>query len=219
MAYSKPAYDDPLVDKVREYVKEYMSHYDGSHDYSHIQRVVNVAQYIHSQSPPTPSLDLRVVTLAALLHDVGDKKYLKPGEDASAMVRDVLLDLGAEEILAQRIQTICLGVSYSGEIRDPEKVQGLIDVHPELAVVQDADRLDAIGAVGIGRCFTFGGAKNRPMEDSLVHFDEKLLRIQGMMKTGPGRKLAAERSERLRLFKLWWNDEVAMPRRAMSPSR
>lgn len=200
---------DPLIKTVTNFVRDYMSNYDASHDFGHIQRVVGQAHYIYTKEVTTnPALDLQTVVLAGLLHDVGDRKYLKPGEDASTMVRQILLDKGASEELAQKVQTICLGVSYSSEIKDLAKVQDLIMAHPELAVVQDADRLDAIGAIGVGRCFTYGGAKTgRSMDDSIEHFEEKLLLIEDMMKTDTGRKLAKERSDRLRLFREWWRDE------------
>ncbi|KAL6880828.1 hypothetical protein J3F83DRAFT_719979 [Trichoderma novae-zelandiae] len=124
------------------------------------------------------------------------------------MVHATLLSLGASEELADRIQTICLGVSYTGEMKDPARVRDLIEEHPELAVVQDADRLDAIGAVGIGRAFTFGGAKGRALGDSIAHFDEKLLRLEGYMKTDVGREMARERTERMRLMQEWWRQET-----------
>lgn len=104
-------------------------------------------------------------------------------------------------------------MSYSKEIKDPERVRRLIGEHPELAVVQDADRLDAIGAVGLGRMFTFGGAKTgRPMGESMEHLDEKLLLLEGMMKTVEGRRLARERTQRLRTFKEWWGEEAGFGR-------
>ncbi|KAK8081919.1 hydrolase [Apiospora saccharicola] len=202
--------DGDLVASVTTFVKEYMSNYDGSHDFHHIQRVLGVSRYIYAHASNNETLDLQVIVLSALLHDVGDKKYLKPGEDASSLVHRLLLSLGADEQLAQKVQTICLGVSYSSEIKDPARVQDLIRVHPELAVVQDADRIDAIGAVGIGRCFTFGGTKpDRSMDDSIQHFEDKLVRIQGMMKTDTGKELAKQRTERLLQFRDWWNDEAA----------
>ncbi|KAF7563464.1 hypothetical protein G7046_g675 [Stylonectria norvegica] len=179
--------DDALIATVTAYIKVYMSSYDGSHDYSHIQRVVRLAQHIQQH---TPNTDPSIVTLSALLHDVGDKKYVKAGEDPARMVFDYLRSLGTAEALAEKIQAICLGVSYSSEIKDPQHVVDLIARHPELAVVQDADRLDAIGAVGIGRVFAFGGAKGRTLGQSMEHFDEKLLRLEGMMKTDEGRRLA-----------------------------
>ena len=199
--------DDALVAKVTAYVKEYMANYDPSHDFHHIQRVLRLAQHIQST---TPSTSRDIVTLSALLHDVGDKKYLKPGEDSSRLVFDVLRSYGASEALAEKVQTICLGVSYSSEVKDPQKVVRLIEEHPELAVVQDADRLDAIGAVGIGRAFAFGGAKNRDMENTMEHFDEKLVRLEGMMKTERGRILARERTERIEKMMEWWKLETAV---------
>ncbi|KAL7963805.1 hypothetical protein V8C34DRAFT_300285 [Trichoderma compactum] len=203
---SSPLTVDPaLVAKVTDYIKVYMANYDPSHDYSHIKRVVHLAQTIQGQVPNT---DRDIVTLAALMHDVGDRKYLKPGEDASRMIFMALTSLGASEALADKIQTICLGVSYSSEIKDLARVRDLIKQHPELAVVQDADRLDAIGAVGIGRAFTFGGAKGRDLGDSIGHFEEKLLKLETMMKTDVGREMARERTERLRLMQEWWQQET-----------
>ncbi|EHK24279.1 uncharacterized protein TRIVIDRAFT_110651 [Trichoderma virens Gv29-8] len=203
---SSPITVDPaLIAKVTDYIKAYMANYDPSHDYSHIKRVVHLAQTIQAKVPNT---NRDIVTLAALMHDVGDRKYLKPGEDASRMIFTALTSLGAEEDLAEKIQTICLGVSYSSEIKDLARVQNLIKQHPELAVVQDADRLDAIGAVGIGRAFTFGGAKGRGLGDSIGHFEEKLLKLETMMKTDVGREMARERTERMRLMQEWWRQET-----------
>ncbi|KAH8699605.1 hypothetical protein BGZ61DRAFT_450989 [Ilyonectria robusta] len=197
--------DDALITQVTAYVERYMSNYDASHDFNHIQRVLRLSQHIQIH---TPNTSRPLVTLVALLHDVGDKKYVKPGEDASRMVYTYLRSLDVSESLAEAVQTICLGVSYSSEIKDPARVLALIDKHPELAVVQDADRLDAIGAVGIARTFAFGGAKSRTLENTMDHFDEKLLLLEGMMKTEEGRRLAKERTERLRLMKQWWEAET-----------
>jgi uncharacterized protein len=205
-----PIVDGKLVGSVTEYVKQYMANYDGSHDFNHIQRVLGLALHIHAHSPSSPPLDLQTIILSSLLHDVGDRKYLAAGEDASTLVYNLLLSYGADEQLAQKVQAICLGVSYSSEIKDPARVQTLIKEYPELAVVQDADRLDAIGAVGIGRCFTFGGARtSRPMDGTVQHFDDKLVRLVGMMKTDVGRQLAKERTDRLILFQQWWAEETA----------
>ena len=73
--------------------------------------------------------------------------------------------------------------------------------------MQDADRLDAIGAVGIGRTFSYGAARGKDMEETLRHFEEKLEKLQGMMKTAEGKRLARVRAERLRVFRGWWVDE------------
>ena len=83
---------------------------------------------------------------------------------------------------------------------------------PELAIVQDADRLDALGAVGIGRAFIYGGARPAPdegIEKAVHHFGEKLLRLEALMKTESGRTMARVRTARVRAFVEWWKDEMA----------
>ncbi|KAI1360204.1 HD domain-containing protein [Xylaria arbuscula] len=202
--------NEGLIASVTKYVEAYMANYDGSHDFHHIQRVLGLAKYIHAHADGAPERDPQVVILSALLHDVGDKKYLKPGEDASSLVNDLLISYGAPEELATKVQAVCLGVSYSSEIKDPARVQELIKVCPELAVVQDADRLDAIGGIGIGRVFTFTGARTKAsMDDSIQHFHDKLLKLQSMMKTDIGRQLAEERTQRMKEFLKWWGEESA----------
>jgi uncharacterized protein len=216
-----PPHNMTLIPKVTAFVEKYMSHYDGSHDFNHVRRVVGLAHLIYKEinaaleASLTPRMfdeeegyDLHVITLAALLHDVGDKKYLEPGQDGNTLVLSTLLSFGAPEDLAIKVQRIVLGVSYSSEVKDPAAVTALIQKYPELAIVQDADRLDAIGAVGIGRTFTYGGAKTaRSMDDTIDHFDVKLEKLEGMMKTDPGKRMAKQRTERLKTFKAWWAEE------------
>ena len=204
-----------LLSKVVPYVKEYMSHYDGSHDFAHIERVLGLAHLLRAQDPSR--YDATVVSLCALLHDVGDKKYLKPGQDATTAIRDVLLSLGADAELAEKVQGICSAVSYSSETSEggKDKVEEVIAKWPELEVVQDADRLDAIGAVGVARCWAFGGAKGRDLENGVRHFEEKLVRLEGMTKTRRGREMARERTERIREVRRWWQEEVEESRRGL----
>lgn len=206
--------DEALIQSTTLYVKEYMSHYDPSHDYSHIQRVLRLALLIlekesQSDAITRPLYDKTLLTLGALLHDVGDRKYLLPGQDSTTLVRDVLLERGCPTDLAIKVQDLVLHVSFSTEMKDPQKVSSKIASIPELAIVQDADRLDAIGAVGIARCFTFGGAKmsQRGLSGCVDHFEEKLELLEGMMKTETGKQLARERTERLKLFRGWWESE------------
>ncbi|KAK3327739.1 hypothetical protein B0T19DRAFT_441690 [Cercophora scortea] len=201
--------NDALVQAVTAHAKNFMRNYDASHGWDHIERVVGLSRYIYSHSANRASLDLRVIQLAALLHDVADRKYILPTENPETLIATILTTHGAPASLASKVQTICHGVSYSSEIKNPSRVAELVLLHPELAVVQDADRLDAIGAVGIARMFTFGGAKTgRDLAGSMEHLDEKLLRLEGMAKTEVGRKLARERTERLRVFRGWFVDEV-----------
>jgi uncharacterized protein len=210
-----------LIDRVVTHVERYMNQFDCSHDFSHIGRVVSVAHTIFDELDQVAKasvdsdalvdrlLDRTTITLSALLHDVGDRKYLKEGEDSTTMVRDLLLGYGADEALAEKVQLICLAVSYSSEIKDREYVIGMINKYPELAIVQDADRLDSIGAIGIGRVFSYGAAKTtRGMGSSVDHFDEKLLKLEAMMKTAPGKRMAKERTEELKTFKRWWDNEI-----------
>ncbi|KAH8685909.1 hypothetical protein BGZ60DRAFT_364660 [Tricladium varicosporioides] len=215
---TKPKYNAALIPKVTAFVEKYMSKYDGSHDFNHIRRVVGLAHLLYNEVnkereeqtlfDEDPDLDLHVITLSALLHDVGDKKYLEPGQDGNTLVLATLLGFGAPEELAIKVQRIVLGVSYSSEIKDPTQVQSLIMRYPELAIVQDADRLDAIGAIGIGRTFTFGGAKGaKHMGETIAHFEEKLEKLESMMKTNPGKRMALERTARLKTFKDWWAEE------------
>ena len=203
---------DHLIDQVRSYVQTYMGKFDPSHDYRHVQRVFELARIIEShEHSSTPEVRYRsdIIALASLLHDVGDKKYLSEGEDGESMVENLLLSFNADPVLASEVQTIVNHVSYSSEIRDPDKVQRCLAQHPELAVVQDADRLDALGAIGIARCFAYSAVKSQELETAVAHFKEKLERLEGMMKTETGRQMAAVRSRRLREFRSWWEMEAA----------
>ena len=216
-----------VIGAATNYVQDYMSGFDASHDYNHIVRVLALAKVIlkeekaslpqPSTAPrgdkndwePVPSMGLSepVVVLGALLHDVNDSKYLAGSRGPVSLI-ELLKGWGADDLLALRVERLCQGVSYSTEMRDPQLVRDLIQELPELAVVQDADRLDAVGAVGIGRCFTFGASRGRGMPDSIRHFEEKLLRLEKMMKTRTGREMARVRTERITEFIRWWNDET-----------
>jgi uncharacterized protein len=207
----KTLQSDPLVKSATAYIRTYMSNYDASHSFDHIQRVVRLAIHIYLSLPTAQSapLDPRAIILSALLHDVGDRKYISAGEDPTTLISSLLLSLSCPPSLASKVQEICLAVSYSTEVKDPTKTLKVLGRHPELGVVQDADRIDALGAVGLGRLFTFGGSKTkRSMQEGMDHVDEKLLKLEGMCKTEPGRRMARERTERLRIFKEWWGEET-----------
>ena len=221
-----------LYDAMATFVNECMSGHDPSHNPAHVHRVVELATTIlKAEQAQRPSLKFDAVTvkLAALLHDIGDRKYLSSvadGDDAVAaslnpktMVHHALVKHGAPSDLASKVQTIISHVSYTTECKDPSVIRRLIDQegYHELAIVQDADRLDAIGAIGIGRCFTFLGAQgkrfavdgNWDMNNSIEHFGDKLEKLEGMMKTETGRKMARVRTERLQIFRSWWEEEMA----------
>ncbi|KAK0745270.1 hypothetical protein B0T21DRAFT_430613 [Apiosordaria backusii] len=207
---------DPLILSITSYVKTYMQNYDPSHDFDHIQRVLSLSYHLYSHSPnnQSPPLDLKTIHLCALLHDVGDRKYLLPSQDPTTLITSVLLQYGCDPSLAQKVQTICLAVSYSTEVKSPHHVLSVLAQHPELAIVQDADRLDALGAVGLARMFTFGGAKRtRSLQASVDHIEDKLVKLEGMMKTEEGKRLAGERTRRLRVFQREWAEEVGFVER------
>jgi uncharacterized protein len=202
-----------LYKGVYAYVEDYMSRYDMSHDFNHILRVLSFAKRIlESESEDgSKQFDEQAIVLAALLHDVGDKKYLQPGEVAETMITAVLQKNGCPTRLMSKVALIVEHVSFSSEIKRPQLVKAIVTAHPELGIVQDADRLDAIGAVGIARCFAFGGAKasGRGLHGCIEHFVEKLENLQGVMKTETGKRLAEERTRRLQEFRGWWDEENA----------
>ncbi|KAL6708362.1 hypothetical protein ACN47E_003286 [Coniothyrium glycines] len=209
------AEDAKLFSDINAYVHEYMSKYDNSHDYNHILRVVsNANRILQAELKANSSTKYEATTLflAALLHDVGDHKYAQPGEDIENQISTVLRKLGASDAYAIKIQTIVENVSYTNEVRNPAGVQEVLQQHPELAIVQDADRLDAIGAVGIGRCFSFGAAKmpDKPMDRAVDHFEEKLYKLASMMKTDAGKEMARKRTKLLWDFAEEWKQETSL---------
>lgn len=201
-----------LVTKAQKYATEYMNQYDGSHNYQHVQRVCNLAKIIEKSERhehPDLVIDSTVVELASILHDIGDRKYLRPGENGANQVETLLIGFGADQAQAQLVQLIVNHVSYSLEIKDPTQVQRVLSAHPELCIVQDADRLDAIGAIGIGRTFTYNAAKgNNDMQIPIDQCEGRLLKVQNLMKTQKGKELAALRTERLHEFLGWWKEEA-----------
>ena len=199
-----------LYKAVYKYVEDYMSRYDCSHDFSHILRVLALAKHILAEelnANPWKKMHKQAVILAALLHDVGDKKYFRPGEEN--VIQDLLQNNGCPPRFVAKVALIVKHVSYSSEVKRPQLVKAILGAHPELAIVQDADRLDAIGAIGIGRTFVYGAAKNPDggMNAVIEHFTDKLENIEGMMKTETGKRLARERTQRLKDFRKWWEEE------------
>jgi uncharacterized protein len=204
---------DPVVANVKAHVKEYMNQFDASHDYEHIERVLKLARTIEERECIlNPSLKFRsdLITLTALTHDIGDKKYIKPGQDSQTMAYDALIEAGCATVLAKEVQLLVNHVSWSSEQADPSKVQAVLKHYPELAIIQDADRLDALGAVGVGRCFVFTASRGKSLGEAIQHFEDKLLSRGMAMKTLSGQALSSERMRRLRTFRTWWQEELAI---------
>lgn len=214
-----------IIGQAYDFAERWMRDYDASHDFSHIQRVLRLALHIaeSARADAEKAYDVQLVQLAALLHDVGDRKYAAPGHSATP-IYDFLISVDAGEETSRTVQLIADCVSFSKEKENPALIQSTLARHPELGVVQDADRLDALGAIGIGRCFTFGSAnaernkttaaphdssadKDFCMHHAIEHFQEKLVKLQRLMKTETGKRLAQQRTERLLEFEKWWKEE------------
>ncbi|MFC5403342.1 HD domain-containing protein [Cohnella soli] len=178
-------------------------HKDSSgHDWWHIDRVVRTARTIAREE----GADSFVCELAALLHDMADEKLNDDPRAAEQELERWLANSGADDEVVSHVLEIIRTMSFKGGARAPMKTK-------EGKVVQDADRLDAIGAVGISRVFAYSGAKSRPIHDpelkprermteeeyrngkdtAINHFYEKLLKLKGLMNTVAGKRLAEER--------------------------
>ncbi|MFJ7979759.1 HD domain-containing protein [Lysinibacillus xylanilyticus] len=186
-----------LMDKVRGIYEQF----DASHDYQHIERVYqNALAILHTE----PEADAEVVKIAVLLHDVSDKKYT----DSKEQENKLIAELSLSEEKKQHIRDCIAQVSFNGG-------NELEATSIEAKIVRDADRLDAIGAIGIARTFAFGGAKGRKLYDkeedartdmteeeyrnkntsSVTHFNEKLLLLKDLMITEKGKQMANERHQ------------------------
>lgn len=213
---------EALLKRTSSWVEEYMSQprFDASHDFTHVRRVTALAKHIlrlEQVAHPEIKYDPLVVEMAALMHDVDDHKYnvpqlgdfsREPRTTSLTPVEAQLLSLSCPASLARTVSTITSHTSYSFSLSHPAQVASVLSLHPELAIVQDADRLDAMGAIGIGRAFAYGGARGRGLEDTIIHLGEKLEKLEGGMRTEGGRGLAMERGERLRAFRNWWEQEM-----------
>lgn len=195
-----------IINKTAKFVKMRLSGEGTGHDWFHVERVWKYAKLIGKAEKSY----LFVVELAALLHDIADWKFYNNDDSIGPKVAAVWLKkINVDEKTIDQVRYIVQNVSYKGG-SNKHKMQTV-----EGMVVQDADRLDALGAIGIARAFAFGGYKQRPMYDpsikpkvyrtfkelkkskhvhtSVNHFYEKLLLIKDQMNTNFGRKMAAKR--------------------------
>jgi uncharacterized protein len=203
---------DSIVDKTIDYVKETLAEAEGGHNWYHIERVWLMALHIRKEEGEG---DLLTIELAALLHDISDAKFNGGDhEKGSALAYDFLIANKLEPDRANHIREIIQYVSYKGGFPQ-DRIHSM-----EFQIVQDADRLDAIGAIGIARAFNYGGYKNRPIHDpsmplqdyadpkayhksnapTINHFYEKLLKLKDLMNTQTGKAIALERHNYMLLF-------------------
>lgn len=184
-----------VIDAAIEYVSVLFRDNAGGHDVSHTMRVFHNALKI---AETEPGCDLEIVSLGALLHDADDHKLFRTENNANARAF-----LSGQNVPPERIERICRvinSVSFSqNRGKRPDTLEGKI--------VQDADRLDALGAVGIARTFAYGGEHGRSLDSSISHFYEKLLLLKDEMNTGTGKVIAEERHVFLLTFLEEYNKE------------
>jgi len=214
--------NDDIIDKTAEYVRREMEGEGSGHDWWHVYRVWQTAMTIAKHE----TVDLFVVSLAALLHDIGDHKFHDGDETVGPrMTTEWLETMNVDPDIIDHVRQIVMDISFKGVGESNRCTMKTL----EGKVVQDADRLDAIGAVGIARTFAYGGAKNREIYNpnippekhdtfeqyknskgpTINHFYEKLLLLKHLMNTETGKQIARDRHEFmetfLKQFFLEWN--------------
>ena len=206
------------IDQTVEFVKLTLKNAESGHDWWHIHRVWNNAKLIGQ----TEQADMLTVELAALLHDIADSKFHNGDEELGpGLAGDFLKKLGLDDLLILHVQQIIRNMSFKASLGEVKF--GSI----EMDIVQDADRLDAIGAIGIARAFTYGGYKNREIYNpdikpalnmskeeyknstapTINHFYEKLLLLKDKMNTPTGKLIAEERHQFMLAYLEQFNDE------------
>ena len=201
--------DSTIIERAMEYAKRVFESDFSGHDYFHTLRVFNVANTIAEKE----GADMEIVGLSALLHDVDDRKLSPETCENKDNAREFLNANGVESRNIEKICKIIGEISFEGkESVVPDTVEG--------KCVQDADRLDAIGAIGIGRAFAYGGNHNRVMHNpdvkpnlnmskaeyrksnstTINHFYEKLFKLTDMMNTETAKKIAKGREEYMKTY-------------------
>ncbi|MCX2582507.1 HD domain-containing protein [Pedobacter sp. MR22-3] len=196
---------DP-IQKTITFVKQTLKNAEAGHDWFHIERVFKTALNINQEEKGNEL----VIALAALLHDIADPKFNNGDENLGPnLAQSFLQSIAVEEEVVQHVKMIIQHMSFKNSFDDNSFTS------KEMQIVQDADRLDAIGAIGIARAFTYGGFKNRVLYDPSIkpeehlskesyknttaptinHFYEKLLLLMEKMNTAAGKKIAAKRHQ------------------------
>ena len=192
-----------MIEKTKEFVKNKLYGEGSGHDWYHIERVYNLAKYIAEKE----NADSFIVEMTSLLHDIDDWKFSKSNDSNTTVTEKFLKSIEVDDESFKTIIKIIQTMSYKGGVVD--STQHTI----EGKIVQDADRLDAIGAIGIARTFAYGGHKNRPIYDPSIkpmdfksldevknaenhtinHFYEKLLKLKDLMNTDTAKEIAKKR--------------------------
>lgn len=185
-----------MIKKAMDFARNVFAGDASGHDFDHTLRVYHMATRLAIEE----GADMQIVQLAALLHDVDDRKLSPETYEGKLRAVNFLKENGLENEKIQEIIDIISRISFSAQLPPPESIEG--------KCVRDADRLDAIGAIGIARTFAYGGSRGRRMHDpegvdknsSIQHFYDKLLRLKDTIHTPAGRRMAEERDRFMRQF-------------------
>ncbi|MDP5105841.1 MAG: HD domain-containing protein [Polaribacter sp.] len=206
-------YQEKILQNTIEFVKKELLDAEGGHDWFHIERVYKNAMLISKDE----KVDAFVVSLGALLHDIADPKFYNGDETIGPKIAAEFLE---NQKVNSEIITHVIDIIKHISFKNSLDITGEKFTSKELEVVQDADRLDAIGAIGIARCFNYGGFKNRALYNPAIlpnlnqskeqyknsdaptinHFYEKLLLLKDTMNTETGKKIALERHQFMEVF-------------------
>lgn len=207
--------ESEIIEKTRQFIEDKFGSEGSGHDYAHMYRVWQLSKRIASSEPNT---NMFLVELGALLHDVADWKF-NDGDDTAGprAAREWLESLEVSEDTIKQVEHVVANISFHSSLNSDRP-----SLSPEAAIVHDADKLDAIGAIGIARTFVYSGTKGRPMYDPRItpkthdsaesyrknnennttinHFYEKLLLLKDMMLTNTGKQLAQHRHDYMEKF-------------------
>jgi uncharacterized protein len=213
----KPA-DRAWFTAVNIAVRKFMNNLDASHNYQHIRRVVSNAMYLVKEKRHhkwARTLDPVLVWVACMTHDIGDAKYKEPGEsrDQNDIIDDFLEALDCPLPIRRQAAYLAARVSFTAELADEEGISGFAEEYPAVRIIQDANRLDGLGAVGVSRLFLYGGVneiRRQSLIDSGIELiEERFVHYPRLMKTNTGRQLAKKRYEwMVEDFVVRWRDET-----------
>jgi uncharacterized protein len=213
-----------LISHTVEFVQSKLKAFDGGHDWFHTERVWKLAKTICKKEQAG---DIQIIELASLLHDIADSKFHDGPESLGGdLAFEFMREEGVDEKSAVHVREIINQMSFKSRLKD-KSISSI-----EFQIVQDADRIDAIGAIGIARAFNYGGFKNRAIHDpdqpiqeyatmeaykksdaaTINHFYEKLFLLKNLMNTSTGKAIAGERhlymEDYVKRFMKEWDGEA-----------
>ncbi len=192
-----PDNNSTIIQQVEQIVRQRLAGQGAGHGFDHVERVLRSAREIQAQIGG----ERAVVELAALLHDLGDAKFHAGVERSGEFARDILSDLGEAPDKIAHVVHIVDNISF-------RKGTGAAELSLEGQIVQDADRLDALGAIGIVRTIEYGAVIGQPFchsdresgKTGIDHFYDKLFKLRNLMNTDAGRRMAIDREQFMRTF-------------------